>query len=461
MTALLLLSVFLIEYFSKDLGLIPGKSKYFIDALSIMASLMVVVYLVKNKEFYVSTKYLIIFLFFALIVLVGVIINNVDAGTAFFGLRTHLKYLPFFFLPAVSGISDNGLNKQLKLLLGLVLLQFPVVFFQRFVQYRGSRTGDVITGTVGESGVLTILLICAISVLIAFFARKRLGKPLFLLLMFLIFIPTTLNETKVTLVILPIAICVPIFFSARRHIDSMKKILPSIGLSALLFIVFIPIYNSFMREIDGGTIGNFVTNEKRLRGNFITDAQKLAPELRDSPGSNLPADTGTETTAPDTPVRRLDSILIPLQILSDDPIKLLVGLGVGNLSDTGISAFKGNYSYYFSEWGGRQTTISYLWWEVGILGVMLGTFFVFFVLRDAMYLRHREDTIGVLALGWVGVASVMAVILFYKNIIIFNVLGYLFWYFSGCIAAQRKRLEYRRDATLFAPFARKTKRFII
>ncbi len=137
---------------------------------------------------------------------------------------------------------------------------------------------------------------------------------------------------------------------------------------------------------------------------------------------------------------RVDSLLMPFRVLSDDAIKFIMGLGIGNVSISSLKGFEGEYSYYYTAHGGGQTTVSYLMWELGIVGVLLSLLLFCLIFRDASYLRARGDIVGIIATGWIGVLAVLTITLFYKNIIVFSILSYLFWYLSGYLAAKRCRL---------------------
>ena len=130
--------------------------------------------------------------------------NDVDGGPVFAAIRTYMRSLPWFLLAAAVPISEKDLSAQLNWLLGIALLQIPIAIQQRIrtgSDYVGfvAITGDWTTGTMQDSGVLTIFLLAVICVLVAAFVRKRLNGWLFLLLFVICLIPNAINETKVTL----------------------------------------------------------------------------------------------------------------------------------------------------------------------------------------------------------------------------------------------------------------------
>src|SRR5690606_8850613 len=100
----------------------------------------------------------------------------------------------------------------------LLLVQVPLAVYQRFFSFQNKmHTGDVVTGTVSGSHALSILLISCVSILAVLYLKRRLSlMPLLVATGFLL-LPTMLNETKATLVMLPIAMLAPLFFISKRE----------------------------------------------------------------------------------------------------------------------------------------------------------------------------------------------------------------------------------------------------
>jgi hypothetical protein len=62
-------------------------------------------------------------------------------------------------------------------------------------------------------------------------------------------------------------------------------------------------------------------------------------------------------------------------------------------------------------------------------------------------MAKREGIYGALALGWCAVMSFIFIVFIYKGILFNNTLGYLFWYFAGCIVAERIRSRVKYTNT--------------
>jgi len=77
------------------------------------------------------------------------------------------------------------------------------------------------------------------------------------------------------------------------------------------------------------------------------------------------------------------------------------------------------------------------------LGVVWILIFMFFIFRDAMVARHAEGLEGALGLGWVAVTFIMAATLFYNKAVFTSQQGYLYFFYSGVVAATAMRLRSR------------------
>jgi hypothetical protein len=137
-------------------------------------------------------------------------------------------------------------------------------------------------------------------------------------------------------------------------------------------------------------------------------------------------------------VGRFDAIILAYKYLSSDLKNILFGLGIRNafISSFNASTIRGVDARLL---GGNRIVISSLMWELGLLGVIFYILFYFFIFSDALYLRSKDDLFGDFALGWCSVLGVLCICLVYKNYIKFDSINYLFWYFSGIIAAKAKK----------------------
>ena len=164
----LFLSVFLFDYLSGSLGALGRYITWFPELLSVLTILIISGRFMLGGVKYVPPKCFFFLALFLLSIMIGVVINLVPAGPLIAGFRAYLKFIPFFILPFVYRFSNEQINGQLKLLLCLLILQAPIALYQRLVLSKGLLTGDLVKGTLGGSGQLTVVLSCAIAVLMSF-----------------------------------------------------------------------------------------------------------------------------------------------------------------------------------------------------------------------------------------------------------------------------------------------------
>src|ERR1700732_4777000 len=96
---------------------------------------------------------------------------------------------------------------------------------------QGRLTGDDVHGTVLDSGVLTMFLVCTVFILTGLLLKHRLSKLQYGVLFLLLLIPTTINETKVTVVFLPLGLLVTVLLGADR---GKRLTYAGIGLTVLI-----------------------------------------------------------------------------------------------------------------------------------------------------------------------------------------------------------------------------------
>ncbi len=252
----------------------------------------------------VAPKYWFTFGALAIVIVCGIINNAAEVGPMLSGMRFYLRAVPLFFLPAVLPLTEDQLRRQLKWLLALSILQVPVAVYQRWVvQSEGRFTGDDVRGTIGDSGILSLFLICVVLVLTGMMLRGRIRPLWYWTLFFLLLLPTTINETKVTVFFLPAGLLVTLFIAVERG-----KRLKYFGMATAALMVtgalFVPIYNYTQEH-------NPYKNERDITA-LLTDQKAL--------GRYLSSDVGGVGTKKD--VRRGDAIVVPFEFLAHDPATL-------------------------------------------------------------------------------------------------------------------------------------------
>jgi hypothetical protein len=416
----LLFSVFLLH---KNVPFIPRQASWMTELLAVLICVVIVLRLAVNKQFFMDQKYVYLLTLYLLVMVVSTFLQDVPFQKIVAGFRVHLKHLPFFLLPAVYEFSSLQLKKQLRFILPFLLLQLPVAAFQRaYFWQRNVLTGDGVAGTLALSPNLTITLVCTFAILLALYISKYIDRRLFLIASVFMLLPTAINETKVTFILFPVALLIPVYCSERRMSWARMKNLLSYSLvGVLFFMMFVPIYNQFLNKKEGpGSLSEMVEKDgyfddylyKGVRGKKSED------------------------------IRRFDEIAISFEQLSKDIVTFAFGQGPGSATRSFFDS-KNEDKSNLNQLIYRTSTVTstYVFREVGLLGLMVYSAFFIIIFRDALSLSRQTDIYGVFALGWTAVVVIMAFCLIYTNYLYSNVLNILFWFFSGMIVSRVYRLR--------------------
>lgn len=417
----LLLSILTLDYLDKVLEILPAHLELIPEVLSIIATVIIIGQLSLTRTFNLGIKYLILFTLFGVHIVNGTLINNTPTLAIVVGIRTYFKFIPFFLLPLVYRFDELQIQKQLKFLLILCLFQLPVALWQKFI-YASNASGDWVRGTLTSSSFLTILQICAITVVMSFFLKGKISTKVLIILMLLLFIPTTINETKGTIVLLPIALAVPLWIS-RKEGRNDKPVLPILIMAGVMFGGFVTVYDVFWGdryEKYGGSVIDFFTSDRLIR--YVAPRTSGMVEEEKEGG----------------PTGRVDKLMTPFQMLSKDPVQLFVGVGIGNITPFPIKSL--SQAEYVEHYATAGMAVGTIQWEFGLIGVIFTFVFISFVLLDSRYLSKRSDFYGALGMGWFGITIIIMLSMVYKNIISSNAIMYMFWYFSGIVIAKRHEL---------------------
>lgn len=417
--------VTLAEFLAQRFNL-PPIVRFLPEAFSAVAIVYALIAGTRDRFRSVAPKYWLIILALMLVVLSGVINNNPGSGPLISGLRFYFRAAPFFLLAMVLPLTELQVKRQLLLLLALCLLQLPITVVQRWIIISAERfSGDDVRGTIMDSGILSMFLICAAMVWTGFVLKRRISVVRYVSVFILLLFPTTINETKVTVLFVPFGLFVTLVMGAEPG-----KRLRYAGLTLMVLLVFGAIFVPVYDKLEEGSKGNpkiedFFSNEKALNRYVI------------SQGRGHEAGIGGTRTA-----HRGESISIPMRYLAKDPVRLAFGLGLGNVSPSQSGKnFEGQYYLLFQ----NVLTISFSFFvlEFGLFGVIL-----IFVLNGMIFLdsiwvsRHDQGVMGAVAAGWAGVVGIFVVAMFYNNFHFFSSVTYLYWYLSGLVCARRMALRF-------------------
>ncbi len=407
--------------FLASLGFAPEVASHLPELMGMIAAGIVVVLGAGNRFKYVRPAYWLVFGALTLLIVCGVIVNSLQPGPLVAGLRQYLRAIPFFLLPAVLLLRDRQLKVQLLVLLVLCVLQLPIAWEQRMSDIaRGSPTGDNTFGTLMNAKWLTLFLVSAAAVLTAFFLRRQVRAWVYFPVLAAILVPTMINESKGTIILLPIALLV-VFIVGASPGRRLKNSLVAVLVITCFAAVFVPVYDHFMEPRWG----------ERSIVDFFSDRDEVTGYL------NRQHDLGT--FQPGQRAGKVDGIVVSLRELSNDPTTLFFGLGIGNASASALGRqFTGEHHRLYGPL--LTNSMVSIMLELGLAGLALVLLLYWLIWRDTLQVAKSDPGImGTLAIGWTGVVLVMALGIAYHSPHESRAMSVLFWYFSGLVAAHRMR----------------------
>jgi cation transporter-like permease len=419
----MIIAVLVVEYvhrtfqLHKVFALVP-------DMLSAIAALVVLAKLPMNRFRDIDARYVIVFALLLFNFIAGAVLNELEPGVVVAGIRKYFLAILYFFVPLVVHYDDRALRKQLGLITVICLIQFPLAYYQRvtFDAISSSSTGDYVFGTLLNSGVLSIFLCCVASVAIGLYLRGCVRLRTMILFLAMTLPATMINESKGTLVLIPIAVLGPIFLAGMGSTTpTFKRVAFGTLILACFVAVFVPVYDKY-RSKSWGEMGLM---------EFVREGRLTTYMYRD-------VEIGSEKRKDGTP--NIDAMLLPFKAFGTDIPRCAFGFGMGNVSDSSLGqGFAGEHVIRYGKYVGPN--ISVLLWETGIFGVILVLWLHYRIFKEALVARRADGLPGALALGWCGVVLLMSVSLAYKQTMNSNALSYLFWFYSGAVSAMAMRVR--------------------
>lgn len=406
-------------------GILPNSAKWLVELFSVFFIPVILLKFAIGKEFYGRQSYFFIFSMLLVVVIIGAVISQSSASSIILGVRHHFKFIPFFLLPIVHKFSESDIKKILLLILCLLFMQVPVTLIQRFVMFSHLVTGDVVGGTINGSGSLSVILVSTISVLYSLYLKKSISfKKLIIVSMFL-FIPTTINETKVTFLLLPFGLAIPtLLLSEGNLFVKFRKIVIYFIVVIVFIFSFVTIYNVlYGKKVHKRTFYEYLVQEKEGRGYLFYGGGEASERI----------ERGYR-------IGRFDSISIAVKMVSKNIGHLMFGIGVGNAVATKMDFFDSsddNITNYLPD----MTTISNIIWEMGLLGLGLHLCLLIFVFIDAYTMRQHSSFLGSFCIGWCSVVGIMILTLAYMNVLYADSVNISFWLLSGIVVSIKKRFH--------------------
>ena len=419
------ISPILIQY-----GVLPNVAKWGVD---ILAGAFLPISLIRwaiTKKYYAKRSYLVIISFAFFIAAISFLLNQGSAPALILGLKQHFKYLPFFLLPLFYDFTESEIKKILFLLCFILLLQAPITLVQRFIWYAQLYDGDVVGGTINESGWLSVILVSAIAILYTLLLAKQIELKKFIILSILLFIPTIINETKVTFFLLPLSLAISTVLSRdEKVISKFMKIIIFFFITSIFTIGFIYTYDLIYGRLDKSFL-EYIALEKEGKGYIYLGDKKVKEQIQEK-----------------ARIGRFDSIFIAIKKISNDPGQLFLGIGMGNALSPKINFLRLEDNDIQKYWP-DITTISNILWEFGLMGIFIHLIFFILMFKDAISMRGQDTFLGAFCLAWCSVISIMFLTYFYLNVFYANPINVTFWLLSGIVISKSGKLEGVRDSAI-------------
>ena len=424
-----LLTAVFAPFFASE-GFIPGFLKYLPELIAAIIAIAILASVTRDPGKFSRGSYLLLFGILFLFVVGGVAVNNVTAGPLFAGMRYYLRALPFFLVPFFFPLSERTLKALFWLLVSAAVIQLPLALEQRAATtFRGSTTGDTTVGTLGLSPYLSLFQICIMTLVIAAYTKNVIKGMTVLLLLSLILLPTMINETKASLLLVPIGLVLTLFIGSRSE-HRVQGLFAALMLTTLFAVFFIQIYDYYMVPRWGYGFVEFLTMEGRVE-NYLDKGAAL--------GS--------------TQVGIIDGIVVPVSHVHGDIVRWAFGYGLGNVSDSALGAqFTGPHYDQFASLLGSSFGVFLL--ELGVPAmIILGCVVVLLFFDGWKVADTREGYSAVFALATCAMCVIVGVGFGYKDVFHSPAIIFLFALCAGHVASCRSGQPYADPgfATLSMP----------
>ena len=314
----------------------------------------------KPHEKKVIPSFIWLALIFVITALISTIITHYSLGEFLGGFKRYFQTFGFLIALSVLVITKQEMDRWLKWLLGIALLQLPFALFERFllvplrggISLGGGEATDVVAGTMGANLVGgSPNAVMATFVLIAFafiFSRWRVGlletNRMAILGLGLLF-PLVLGETKVVVLMLPLTLLIlirkEILLNPLRYFPAIICIF-AVTFALAYFYIIIMLDSHFVEAIKGIVDYNLKEVGYGISKLNRTTVMTFWWELQGW----------------------------------HDPVSFLFGHGLGSSYGSGLQA--GHVAARFPGYGISLTTVSTLLWDVGLVGLI--TYISIFVL---------------------------------------------------------------------------------
>ncbi len=367
-------------------------------------------------------------LFWALLYLFIVVVSSLFNGGLNFGsvvgLKNHFQVWGILFAFMFVPMTLRNVNAFLYYFLFLGSIQLVPVLHQYLVltqQRVGLTQVDVVVGTFvgsmhggGANALLAMVQVICVAILAGFWRRNRISGMSIIAASLFLLIPALLNEAKIVLVVLPLALGVVFWDYLRRNVTVLllSAVLAIPVLAGMLWIQADIMrehnprnnkdFESFVQSTVDYNIGD------RGHGNYILNRTTVYPFWWSQHG---------------------------LQ----NPLETIMGHGAASSKDSGAGLSERTLAKTrYPGYGIGLTGISALLWETGVLGLIavIGLFVSAFRVAGRLADQYRETQTGMNMRAVQAGIAVFAASLFHNQSFVFElgyqtVLLFLFGYVSA------------------------------
>jgi hypothetical protein len=312
--------------------------------------------------------------YFSLLV-VSVAVNRVPPMQALVGAKFYLFTWGVFFLLVVSSVSPLFLERLWKGLLFVAILQFPFALYQRLVEVprRMVHTTellalDAIVGTFpgteagGANGALAVILIVCLALAYSLWRTKLLSNTVTLLVVVASLGAISLGETKVIIVLLPLA-----FLILQRR-EVVRRPLRFLGIGAVVVAVLGVVFLTYLSAGNSERSGRQRTLSQYVEESF---GYVFDP-------NNVDFRRGT--------VGRVAALSLWQRDQRQSPQTYLVGYGPGASQDSSVA--RGDVASRYRPLAVNSTTAAGMLWDIGLVGFAAFVALVLVALIQAIKLSN-------------------------------------------------------------------------
>ncbi len=330
--------------------------------------------------------------------LASMIFNGTSLEIAFFsGFREAFMYIILFYVIVNLDFDEKFLQKVIRYLIYIALLQIPITLLQKFVFFPGRS--DLHGGSLGFHGtaILALWLVGIISILIAFgiFDQKNFKPRLSIALLL---IPLLVGHARAVGYFAPAA-----FMFLLGH-GTTKKIGKYVLLGAFIFL---------------------------LLGVVIFYVEPVYLTLFTNPQHYI--ERATTPAQGDSRQGRLQIIQYAHQVISRNYPLLIFGLGPGMGEQSGMEMLRQESFSEFNDYTATQMSRTLI--EYGVFGLLFNFLIIFQIYKmNRKFLSKIDDLYWKsISLGFFGYIFVYAGATVYREIWYKPALAFFFWFLSAVI----------------------------